>query len=105
MAVPLSDPTRARLEALFDPADVDEARELLVEDCADNLPFCADHDATGLERIRFAALEQSRGTLEGLVDAIALAATDWRDLLVAAGFANDVRAHLAWWPDADAGRP
>jgi hypothetical protein len=53
-----------------------------------------------LERIRFAALKQSGGTLDGLAAAIRLAKTDWRDLLVAAELADDVDAHLAWLPPA-----
>lgn len=97
----LSPPTRARLERLFAEADRAEAERLLAEDCGRNLPFCEEHSPEQLERIRFAALKQSAGRIEALVEAIVLAQTDWRDLLVAADFANDVRAHEAWWP-ADA---
>ena len=34
--------------------------------------------------------------MDKLYDAIALAQTDWRDLLVAAGFGDDVQAHKDW---------
>jgi hypothetical protein len=74
-----------------------EARDLLVEDCAE-LPGWHLRTPEGLERVRFAVLKLSGGTIAGLVDAICLAQTDWRDALVAAGFGYDVSAHEAWWP-------
>ncbi len=57
----------------------------------------ASYDAL-IERIRCGCLKLSGGTLEGLEEGLKLARTDWRDLLVAAGFADDERAHLAWRP-------
>lgn len=98
MAVRLSDETRKRMEHLFAGEDRARAEELLVEECGDNLPFCEQQDEHGLERIRFAALKRSGGTLEGLLAAVVLAQVDWRDLLIAAGFENDVQAHLRWDP-------
>ena len=38
----------------------------------------------------------SEGRVDKLYDAIALAQTDWRDLLVSAGFAEDIQAHKDW---------
>jgi hypothetical protein len=55
-------------------------------------------DSIGLERCRFAALKLSCGQLEKLRGAIELAAKDWRDLLMAAGFGRDLEAHLRWLP-------
>lgn len=49
-----------------------------------------------VERIAAAALKVSEGSLERLEAATELAATDWRDLLMAAGFGHDVSAHKAW---------
>lgn len=97
--VELSAATRERLRDLFTPDDANEAERLLVEECADNLPAIGG-PATPirLERIRFAALRRSDGRIERLREAVALAQTDWRDLLVAAGFAHDVDAHARWWP-------
>jgi len=94
--VPLSRDTRERIALLFE----DEAAvyDALENECADNLPFQGDATPESLERIRFAVLKLSGGTLAGLADAIRLAKTDWRDLLVAADFAEDLRAHLAWKP-------
>ncbi len=101
MSVALSEPTRRRLEALFATGDRAEATRLLGEDCAANLPFSGDATPESLERVRFAALKLSGGDLTELVDAVALAQTDWRDLLVVAGFANDPVAHEAWWPEGE----
>jgi hypothetical protein len=50
------------------------------------------------ERLQFAALKLSEGNLDKLDRAVALAKIDWRDLLMAAGFGEDIKAHLAWLP-------
>jgi len=51
-----------------------------------------------MERIRFAVLKLSEGNIEKLVQGIELAQTDWRDLLMMAGFGEDVEAHDKWKP-------
>ena len=89
--IPLSPATRDRLEILF--GDDPTARSLLEAECCDNLLLTTEY-----ERIRIAALKGSGGTLDGLRACIALAKQDWRDLLVGAGFADDIHAHLAWKP-------
>ena len=50
----------------------------------------------GLERIRFAVLKLSDGDVEKLDAAVNLAKTDWRDLLVAAGFGDSLTEHDCW---------
>ena len=94
----LTDATRERVDALFAASSVEEVVRFLENGCADNLPFSEGSSSEDLERVRFAALKVSRGDLERLVDAITLAQTDWRDLLVAAGFADDIHAHREWSP-------
>ena len=76
--------------------------ELLRTDCADNLPFCEELTAASLERIRYAVLKISGGSVSKLVDAVLLAQEDWRDALVAAGFGDDSSAHETWWPNNNA---
>ena len=49
-----------------------------------------------IERIESAVLRISQGSIEKLQSAIDLAELDWRDVLVAAEFANDLSAHKAW---------
>jgi hypothetical protein len=95
----LSEKTAERLRALFrNPGDARAAGQLLAADCGSNLPFCEQADSRSLERIRFAALKLSGGRLDELHRAIDMAKTDWRDLLVAAGFANDPTEHERWQP-------
>lgn len=92
----LSPETMKRVARLFAPDEVDAVARLLVEQCGNNLPFLDKLDATGLERYRFAALKLSEGRLDKLQAAVELARIDWRDLLVNAGFADDVHAHARW---------
>lgn len=98
MTVKLSIRTEQRLAAVFpSPQDRDQARRILEEECAEHL-LRQGSAATGLERIWFAVLKLSGGSLGLLVDAVSLAKLDWRDALFAAGFADDANAHLAWHP-------
>jgi hypothetical protein len=97
--VELSPGTRRRLERLFAPNERATAALLLIRECGANLPLLEDRDAVGLERFRYAALKVSRGRLPELREAIRLAQVDWRDLLVAAGFAHDPLAHERWEPE------
>jgi hypothetical protein len=97
----LSPETRRRLEILFPGADRAEAGRLLREECGNNLPFLEALRPVELERFRFAALKLSGGHLEKLREAVELAKTDWRDLLGAAGFAEDITAHTRWLHETD----
>ena len=92
----LTEATREKVRELFPKEQYSEAAKLLETECGNNLPFLQHESAEGLERFRFAALKLSQGSLEKLRSAIDLAKRDWRDLLVAAGFANSVDAHKIW---------
>ena len=94
----LSQATERRVSLLFAPEERDEVRRILEDKCGNNLPFCKDLDSIQLERIRFGVLKLSEGNREKLERAVRLAAQDWRDLLMASGFANDVHAHESWVP-------
>ena len=94
----LSSFTRARLSLVFKERDRAEAFRVLAEECGRNLPFCENVTPEGLERLHFAALKISGGTLQGLRQAVDLAQSDWRDLLLAAGFGFSTTAHLDWTP-------
>jgi hypothetical protein len=83
---PLSSVMMRHVSALFDAGDRRRAVEALVAWSEDS------------ERLRSAALRVSHGDLRALADAIALGQADWRDLLVAAGFADDLHAHEEWTP-------
>ena len=97
--VPLGEATRSHVIALFSESEVQSATNILVEKCGRNLPLMGDKNADVIERIRIAALKVSGGDLDALRRAIHLANVEWRDLLVEAGFAHDVKAHLHWRPD------
>jgi hypothetical protein len=90
--------TGRRIALLFPPEEHDLVRMVLVEECGNNLPFLDKLDDVQLERFRFAVLKLSEGNLVKFDRAIALAKVDWRDLLVAAGFADDPQAHKYWLP-------
>lgn len=94
----LSRGTQLRLKRLFHGKELKVATELLVNQCGNDLPFCENLGPVELERFRFAVLKLSEGRLDLLRKAIDLAKADWRDLLVAAEFANDVLAHERWMP-------
>ncbi len=97
-SVALSDQTRQRLKTVFPVELQEDAEALLVQECGANLPLQEGASPEDLERIRFAALKLSKGTVDGLCEAIQVAQDDWRDLLVAADFAEDVNAHKSWLP-------
>jgi hypothetical protein len=69
---------------------------LLEAECGAALPLWSPVSPEGLERIRLAAIKLSAGQLAELRRVVHSANTDWRDVLVAAGFGDDVRAHERW---------
>src|SRR5262245_7415994 len=94
----LTPATKARLAALFQAEDVSEAETLLAEQCDETLPLLSGSGAHGLERVRFAAIRVSGGKLGRLREAIRVAQSALRDLLMAAKFADHPSAHLSWVP-------
>ena len=92
----LSESTWEKVRALFPPAQHQAVADILLSECGNNLPYLENVDKEGLERYRFAALKLSNGSLTKLREAIELAKSDWRNLLVAAGFAASADAHERW---------
>jgi hypothetical protein len=95
----LSKRTENLLNAFFPESLRGEAKDLIETMCGDNLPFCENSRSEEIERIRFSAIRISEGKLDKLCDAIELAQTDWRDLLMAAGFGQDPEEHNKWYKD------
>lgn len=91
--VPLTELNEAQARAQFSASDVAAAIQLIAEGVvsARDMPVL-------LERVRSAAIRMSRGNMRDLREAVALAQLDWRDLLMAADFADDLEAHLRWMP-------
>lgn len=96
----VTEETRLRISMLFKQDEIGLVEELLRDECGANLPFLANLSSAELDRFRFAALKLSGGDLQRLEAAVKLAKADWRDLLIAADFADDVEAHLSWWPSS-----
>jgi hypothetical protein len=94
----LSPAARRRVLALFREEDVPRAERTLAQ-CTDNPFLIADVMRQGPDRIVFAMIRLSSGRLDRLESiAIPLFRQDWRDLLCAAEFAEDVHAHESWEP-------
>lgn len=96
----LSPETMRRIDILFPPGQRDEAASILTKRCGNNLPFLEKLNEYELERFRYAALKLSNGRLEQLRRATDIANLDWRDLLMAAGFGENVDAHREWLPNS-----
>jgi hypothetical protein len=96
--VELSTATYMRLQRVFAPELREEAEKVLVEECADNLPWYGEAGPLDLERVRFAVLKLSHGDPGELGKWIELAKLDWRDVLMNAGFGDDISAHKRWEP-------
>lgn len=95
--VALTQDTRRLVECVFALEHRSAAVTLLESRCGSGLPFMREATPQALERLRFAALKLSQGSLDELARAVDVANTDWRDVLVAADFANNLLAHQAWF--------
>ena len=98
---PLTEAVSQKIDALFPVDGRAAARKLIEEKCGADLPLSTHMgpDPSGFDRIRFAVLKLSGGDLVRLEREIDGAHFDWRDTLVAAGFGNDIHAHLKWHPE------
>ncbi|NNE82591.1 MAG: hypothetical protein HKN28_01335 [Alphaproteobacteria bacterium] len=92
----LSPIVESHIARLFRPKEQSEVAHLLANDCGTTLAGAENASLESLARIQCAALKLSGGSMDKLYDAIALAQTDWRDLLVAADFAQDTQANGDW---------
>lgn len=97
-SVPFTPETRLRITILFTQDEVGIVEEYLQQECGANLPSLENLTSSELDRFRFAALKFSNGDLKELEIAVNLAKSDWRDLLISAGFADDREAHRNWFP-------
>jgi hypothetical protein len=95
-AVQLSENTLRLVRHIFTPEHHTAVVGALETHCGSGLPFWVSTTPEGLERIRFAVLKLSSGSLPQFERALAIANTDWRDVLVAAGFGNGLQAHINW---------
>ena len=100
MTVGLSDKTRQLVNLYFpDEGDSNIVSQLLTTECGSNIPLCNSHSPEDMERIRFAVLKQTNGDISKFDLVLNLAKTDWRDLLMAADFGHNLRAHITWYEE------
>lgn len=100
MMVPLSPLVMAVVGRHYSVSDQAVIASLLAEQCGYNLPLV--RDAAHIERIRLAVLKLASGEPDAILDQVVVAQRDWRDVLVSAGFGNDLTAHLRWAADPTA---
>jgi hypothetical protein len=93
----LSSDTLSLVATLFSNDLQVQVKALLELRCSRHLALMADADSAAFERLHFAVLKLSSGSYPQLEQAIMLANTDWRDVLVAADFAHDLTAHRRWF--------
>jgi len=93
----LSSRAELLLEKVFLDESIAEAKALIESECGTNIPGCGHFSSDEMDRIRFSVVKLSEGNMDKLYDAIDLAQTDWRDLLMAAGFGEDIDAHNKWF--------
>jgi len=79
---------------LFTPDERETITNILTEECNADKIYASSE--AGLERIQLAVLKLSDGDTDKFLAAVELVQLDWRDVLVAAGFGNDLEAHLEW---------
>lgn len=92
----LSQDTKNLVHALFKTREAIEVCDLLERECGTEALSCEGWSPTQMERMRFAVLRLAKDGTMTLESAIDLAKTDWRDLLMAAQFGNDLDAHKTW---------
>ena len=95
--ITLSEETTDLITVLFSDTNQQEIKDTLV-DCCDYLTSSGLKE--DMDRICFAILKLSvtrkKGRINRFHKAIDLARLDYRDLLVDAGFGNDVKIHEKW---------
>ena len=94
--VDLSERTRNIIGVIFPAENIVDVQLLMREECSKLKLGCDDWSDMQFERIWFGVLKMSNGDSIKLLDAVVLAQADWRDLLMAAGFGDDLDSHSKW---------
>lgn len=95
--IPLSERTHCLISTLFSKSDGVIISDMLYRSVSGNIPFCDNSTPEDMERIRFAILKLTIASPLNLAVGICMAQSDWRDLLMSAGFGNDAAQHLTWY--------
>lgn len=92
----LTQDTLNTIDVLFDAPRARELKKRLQLETSDDRIFGAFSTPIARERIWLAIVKMCSRGLGDWDSAFDLAKTDWRDLLMVAGFGLDTRAHLIW---------
>jgi len=93
----LSPNTVFLVQRLYKSREAKEISEILEIECGTESLGFDDWTPVEMERIRFAVLKLATENDSGLDRALKLVTTDWRDLLMVAGFGEDLKAHEKWY--------
>ncbi|MBA6294828.1 hypothetical protein [Colwellia sp. MB02u-9] len=93
----LSPNTEFLIHTLFKSSEATDIVTILEDECGIEALDCEGWTPIEMERIRFAVLKLSTDSKTNLEKAIKLANSDWRDLLMAAGFGDDLDSHKKWF--------
>jgi hypothetical protein len=96
-AIALSERTRTLIATLFSHTDGVVVSDLLYRAVSGNIPFCSNSSPEDMERIRFAIIKMTKQSPLNLAVGIYMAQSDWRDLLMWAGFGNNSAEHMTWF--------
>ncbi|MDA8975545.1 hypothetical protein N9055_01285 [Akkermansiaceae bacterium] len=94
----LTQAVKDKIQWVFSSEHEAEASELIQKHCGFSLPCMQTIKPEDYDRIRFAVMKLSEGSIEKLRNEIGEAHIDWRDVLTGAGFGG-VEKHLEWDPE------
>lgn len=94
--MPLTNRTYRTVRAIFPNRYWETVEQQLRDDCGPQQVSANQFDEAAMERIWLAVLKLSSGDADRFKNAIMLAQSDWRDLLMAAGFGDTLDAHHHW---------
>jgi hypothetical protein len=103
-AIELTPDTERLVQVLFAQEHHASVLALLRTQCGAGVHFGPSPTPESMERLRFAVLKLSEGSMEKLARALEVANIDWRDVLVAAGFGHDALIHRRWLSEQIAAR-
>lgn len=86
---PLSPLTEKLVQKMFPPEEQMEVRQLLINECGNNVYAHGQENMYGLESLRFSALKLSRGDLKNLHRQVRSGNEDFRNLLYGSGFCGE----------------
>jgi len=96
MPIPLSKRCLKVAERLFEEPRRSEVIRRLLNEASEKLPFCEKRKPDDMDQIRFSIMKLIAEP-KSEDDIFKLAKEDCRDVIFAAGFANELRNHQNWY--------